>query len=327
MIFKFNNSLNAFEVGFDKTIFIIDVHKLEKVLNVSFKWKYNDSNFYPYYEYNYRKIGILETLYDFKDNDLYYEFINKNPCDLRESNVLIYHNYNKYIQDNYDVIEYIQGHYTPIGREAFLLKNPIWKIKNIHKEEQYEYLMYCEKNTIVRLCEKSYQKLNEYEKNSNNNNKLIFYKNTNGYICGNNKLFIHQIIMDCYGNGKGTNTISVDHIDRDPLNNRMDNLRLATHKEQQENSKGVIKGTKRTRKTNARPLPEGITQDMLRKYVIYYKECYNKEKELYREFFRVEKHPKLEKQWTTTKSGKISILDKLKLANDVVDNLEKDVYP
>ena len=133
--------------------------------------------------------------------------------------------------------------------------------------------------------------------------------------------------MDCYGNGKGTNTISVDHIDRDPLNNKMENLRLATHKEQQENSRGVIKDSKRARKSNAKPLPDGITQDMLKKYVNYYKECYNKEKQLYREFFRVERHPKMTKSWTTTKSGKISIMDKLKLANEVVDNLEKNIFP
>lgn len=324
MIFKFDNTLNAFQVHFNKTIFIIDVHNLEKILNISFKWKYNDTSFYPYYDYNYKKNNILEVLYNFKNNDIYYDFINNNPYDLRESNVLIYHNYNKNIREEYDVINYIQGHYTSTGREAFLMKNPIWKVKNTYN---YEYLMYCEKNTIVKLCEKSYQKIIEFEKESNNNNKIIFYKNSNGYICGNNKLFIHQIIMDCYGNGKGTNTISVDHIDRDPLNNKMENLRLATHKEQQENSRGVMKDSKRARKSNAKPLPDGITQDMLKKYVTYNKECYNKEKQLYREFFRVERHPKMTKSWVTTKSGKILIMDKLKLANEVVDNLEKDIFP
>ena len=30
--------------------------------------------------------------------------------------------------------------------------------------------------------------------------------------------------------------------------------------------------TKRARKHNARPLPEGLTQDMLPKYVVYYHE-------------------------------------------------------
>lgn len=39
-------------------------------------------------------------------------------------------------------------------------------------------------------------------------------------------LHIHQIITGCYGNGKGTKTISVDHIDQDPLNNTWENLRI-----------------------------------------------------------------------------------------------------
>ena len=48
---------------------------------------------------------------------------------------------------------------------------------------------------------------------------------------------------------------------------------------------------------------------------------YNKEKNLYREFFKIEKHPKLEKPWIGSKSNKISILDKLKEANNYIDLL------
>ena len=66
---------------------------------------------------------------------------------------------------------------------------------------------------------------------------------------------------------------------------------------------------------------------MIKKYVTYNKECYNKEKNLYREFFRVEKHPKLDKELTSSKSEKISILEKLAQANKIVDDLENDIYP
>ena len=45
-----------------------------------------------------------------------------------------------------------------------------------------------------------------------------------------------------------------------------------------------------------------------------------------REFFRVE-HPKLDKPWTTSKSEKVSIQEKLQQANKVVDDLENDIYP
>ena len=66
---------------------------------------------------------------------------------------------------------------------------------------------------------------------------------------------------------------------------------------------------------------------MLRKYVVYYYNVYNKEKNLSREYFRVEKHPKLEKNWETTKSEKVSIMEKLQQANKIVDDLENDIYP
>jgi hypothetical protein len=81
------------------------------------------------------------------------------------------------------------------------------------------------------------------------------------------------------------------------------------------------------RKNGARSLPEGITQDIMRKYVVYYNECYNKEKNSCREFFKVEKHPKLDKIWISSKSGKIDIKEKLKSANEIVDNLQKNIYP
>jgi hypothetical protein len=46
-----------------------------------------------------------------------------------------------------------------------------------------------------------------------------------------------------------------------------------------------------------------------------------------REFFKVEKHPKLQKPWMSSKSCKTSTLEKLEQANKVVDNLENDIYP
>ena len=109
--------------------------------------------------------------------------------------------------------------------------------------------------------------------------------------------------MNFYGNGKGTKNESVDHIDQDPLNNCFDNLRIATRSDQEQNSKGIKNGTKRERKQNAKELPEGITQDMMRKYVVYYKECYNREKDLHREFFKIEKHPLLKMIPAQTKTS------------------------
>jgi len=78
---------------------------------------------------------------------------------------------------------------------------------------------------------------------------------------------------------------------------------------------------------NAKPLPQGITQQMMKKYVVYYHEWLNKEKTRSREFFKIETHPKLEKKWVGTKSNNVNILEKLQQVNKVVDDLENDIYP
>lgn len=138
---------------------------------------------------------------------------------------------------------YSKGHTSSLGKDANITKNPIWKIEENGKTT---LLMYCEKDTVCKLCPKSYEKILDFE--NKHGKKITWYKMSNGYICSSIKLFIHQIIMECYGNGKGTKMISIDHVDRDPLNNTFDNLRIATRKEQEQNSKGIINGTKKERK-------------------------------------------------------------------------------
>jgi len=185
-------------------------------------------------------------------------------------------------------------------------------------EEDYSFLI-CN----YGRGEKQYvqSKISSIDENfiDNLNCKWYFWKGGNdnkcigGYIRGHYKgkcLYLHDLIMRRIEDKPGDN-YSVDHINQDKLDNRRENLRWATQSEQNSNR------PKLSRKHNARPLPEGITQDMLEKYVVYYKECYNKDKDLWREFFKVEKHPNLEKIWISSKSNKVSIFDKLKAANHI----------
>lgn len=147
-------------------------------------------------------------------------------------------------------------------------------------------------------------------------------KNSGGYIrahLNEKSVYLHHIIMEHTGFSKPSENHSIDHINRDKLDNRRENLRWATQSEQNANT------DKRNRKYNARSLPEGVTQDMLPKYVVYYKECYNKEKNSFREFFKIEKHPENPKIIIGSKSNKVSIQDKLKEIKEKLDAIGKPI--
>jgi hypothetical protein len=214
-----------------------------------------------------------------------------------------------------------------MGTDSGKEKNPLWVVHD--KNNLESIFMFCEPESIVQLCKSSYEKIEEYEINHNNGNKITWHLLTNGYVMGSCcMLFIHQIIMDCYGNGKGTGNVSVDHVDRNPLNNRLDNLRIATREEQQMNSKGIMEGTKRERQHQARSLPEGITQNDLPKYVTYNVNVWDKEKNKTRDFFRIEGHPLISPRiWESSKSMNVSIEDKLNSTIEMLKNLDNGIVP
>jgi hypothetical protein len=313
-------------LAFDDKTYYVDLDDFNKFQTCNKKFTFNNpTDDYPSYVYNYKRFSLLEFVFTFRPHNLHYHFKNGNKFDLRKSNVEIRHQYHTFVAERYTVIETIQGHYCSLGNDAYIMKNPMWKI--LDEAGQTQLLMYCETDTLCLLCPSSYKKITDYEQANNEGKKVTFFSHQSGYINCSKGLFIHQIITGCHGNGKGTGNVSVDHIDQNPLNNTLTNLRIATREEQEQNSRGIKEGTKRTRNHNAKPLPEGVTQDMLRKYVIYYHEYIDKEKTKSREFFKVESHPKMKKIWIGSKSNKIPILDKLAAANKVVVDLEQDIYP
>jgi hypothetical protein len=83
---------------------------------------------------------------------------------------------------------------------------------------------------------------------------------------------------------------------------------------------------KRLRKHNAVKLPTTLADLNIPKYINYYNECYNNEKKLYREYFKIEKHPYQVKNKTyiSSKSNKISIIEKLDQIIKILDNLNNN---
>lgn len=302
---------------FNEKEFILDFIQFTCFFNSDKKFILDSDEIYPYYLSGKKSIDILEFLFKFKKDNVEFEFKNSNQYDLRSENVCIKHFFDKTIRKHHHILNYQVGHYNKNGKEAFIMKNPLWFSKDT-------IFMYCDKEAVCLLCPKSYQKILDYQKD----NKITFYKCSNGYIgCHFNNLYIHQIIMNCYGNGKGTKNISVDHIDQNPLNNTWSNLRIASQKTQQENTNGVIEGTKRKRSKTAQPLPPGITQESIPKYVHYYSETMHKgtPKECRRDFFKVE-HPSLEKSISTSKSTKVSIFQKLQQATQIISEITQGTY-
>ena len=325
-VYLINTDLSCGVIHYCEThSYLFDLNDRDKIINSKKRFIFaTDNDPYPSYLYNNRKVSYLDFLFLFSPDTVCYVFLNGNNHDLRRENVKIRHVYHSKVIEQYHVIEYMDGHYMKLGQDANVMKNPLWRITENGKEY---LLMYCEKDTLCKLCPESYHKILEFETNQNDGKKCSWYKHNNGYVLCSLNIYIHQIVMNCFGNGKGTKNVSVDHIDRNPLNNSLENLRVATRVEQEMNSKGIAPDTKRERKQDAQKLPEGITQHMMKKYVCYYHDYADKEKTILREYFRIEKHPKLNTLWSSTKSSKVSILEKLSQANQVVDNLEQDIYP
>ena len=88
-----------------------------------------------------------------------------------------------------------------------------------------------------------------------------------------------------------------------------------------EKNKNLMK--KRNRKHSAQSLPKGLEHHMMKKYVVYYREWIDRQHSREREYFKIEKHPDLKKGWTSSKSCKITIFDKLAAVNKIIDDLEE----
>lgn len=147
----------------------------------------------------------------------------------------------------------------------------------------------------------------------------------------NTCLTLHQVLMNHYGHGK--EGPSIDHINRNKLDNRLNNLRIVSQSIQNSNRDKVA------RHRSAKVLPSELDDEKLPIFVIYYKEKVGKNTDNYREFFTVEGHPiQREKEkgiinertnqlksrrWATTKSNNISIKKKLEYARSYVEELNK----
>ena len=239
----------------------------------------------------------------------------------------------KFNLDNYQIIEENEGHYVFNKKE---LRNPYLVLENTKNS--------LDKKVLVNILKKNGDKNSYFLIDYINLNKVMinsgkfrtWFSTSAGYIMshdGGKPIYLHHLLMDFESKGKGFQDSSVDHIDRNPMNNTMANLRIATIEEQQSNTKGGVDcpGTKRARKKNAQELPSALNGIELPKYVTYNSENYKTASGVSRrEYFRIEKHPLQvkgvvkDKKKTTSKQS-VNILDKLEEAKQIIKTFDEQL--
>ena len=219
-------------------------------------------------------------------------------------------------KDNLIIKKSHPGHFVAQGWCSGSLRNPHWLVMNKTGDEYY--IMNCTNDIYTKFSIEDYKDVINPEKNiyptwTKCKNSYI---DTHSYITSGNRIYLHQVICKKH-NEKKYATLSVDHKNRDKLDNRNHNLRFATQSEQNQNT------DKRNRKYNAKKLPEGLKQEDMPKYVLYYSELYGTNKDKFREWLNIEKHPKQNgKRWSSSKSMGITIQEKLEQAKARLEELD-----
>ena len=272
-----------------------------------------------WYYQNYKlKTRLFDILYPNNKNNTFI-FLNNNSNDYRKQNIKI-NTPHKYLDifpepKNYTILEYGSPYKIIAGKYSGQYRNMYWKVKN---NNLIYYLMHIKDDIYTKISLDDIDKVLYFK-----NTRSSYYIHSNGYIAttvNSDRCFyyLHQLIMDVHDENLSDFTKTVDHINRDKLDNRRGNLRSVDMSIQNSNR------DKSERRKDAIELPNGINQSDLPKYIVYRKEILNKNNGRYREYFYICNHPKL-KRWETPKSNKLTIQEKLNIVIKKIEELNNDL--
>ena len=300
----------------------IDINQsyiLSRIKNFSKdNFEFNESDKLWYYNKYKSKERLIDLLFpDKKFTDI--KFKNNDYNDYRLENIDFIDDKfeNKFNPpDNYEILKDGTSHLIKEGACAGEYRNMYWKVKD--KDNNTYYMIHIKDDIYTKISKRDINKVLNFK-----DIRPVWRLFTNGYICCtiniNSKqkvYYLHQLIMDVHDENLTNFEKTVDHINRDKLDNRQDNLRLVNMSIQNANR------DKATRRCDAIDLPEGIKQEDIPKHIVYRKEILDKDTGKFREYFYICNHPNFSDNWSSSKSQKINIKEKLKQAKLKIQEIE-----
>lgn len=310
---------DKFMIDFQSIEYIFNNMKIKNIENI-----YTDDNHW-YINIGKKRVNIINILYP-KNKITSVSYIKSNT-DFRLSNLILNNSNNNIYElniDNITILEKGEPYQIIGGKFSKEYRNMYWYVKD-NNNDCY-YIMNCIDSTnninYFKFSKESLQKVLHI-----GNRRNVWYIGNNGYVATTYKennirkqKYLHQYIAEENIESKYNTekNISIDHINRNKLDNRIENLRYASQTIQNLNQ------NKRKRQSTAKcDLPEFIKE--LPKYIEY-------RKETKREYFVINKqHPSIEKDIKSTTSNKVSLKDKytqiLKIYNNIDNYTMKKKYP
>ena len=198
----------------------------------------------------------------------------------------------------------------PLLRRAGRPGNPITYIHITYHGWEYTIIKIQNYDSYVYgvIDRDDFPKVKEYSWHVTSNAYLSYTTRVDGKY---KAVYLHNIVMDRLDHpGKGA-TETIDHINRNGLDNRKENLRLITQSQQNFNQK---------RKGRSAELPTGLKAEDIPKHIWYIKPN-GHHGERFGIDFKTE-----DIKWKTTSSKTVSLEDKLKAAKEQLQEYYK-VYP